>query len=176
SVFSTKPDLVGVAGDGAAVVAAGAVLAVVAEVARLPAPAGAGAGAVSTLALPGVRVFTFSTSTCLVRPWLKFWRTTLCSTPRGFSVRVLVEPTLSFLSGVFSVVSAIQLPIPGVFRGFRDVGPEALEARHARQKCLALGTGEQRCMYHIWPPKCQIQLRRGKYGDDGDGFGIGPLP
>src|SRR6185436_8510080 len=42
--------------------------------------AGAGGGGGSTLALPaGARVFTFSTSTCLVRPWLKFWRTTLCS-------------------------------------------------------------------------------------------------
>src|SRR5262245_46533375 len=136
---------------------------------------GAGGGG-STLALPGARVFTFSTSTCLVRPWLKFWRTTLCSTPRAFSDNVLFEPTLNFFSPVFSVVSAI--PPPGS-RGFRTIigaGPEALEARYARQKCLGFGTRNQDCMYHICPPECQIQLRNGKCGDDHDVFSVWPLP
>ena len=57
------------------------------------------------------RRLTFSTTTALVRPWLKLWRTTPCSTPRAFSVSVLVEPTLSFFSPVFSVVSAIPISI-----------------------------------------------------------------
>ena len=52
---------------------------------------GAGAGAASAFALPGVRLFTFSTTTALVRPWLKLWRTTPVSLPRGLSVSVLAE-------------------------------------------------------------------------------------
>src|SRR6516165_4363593 len=56
-------------------------------VGRLPAAAGA---AVSALGLAATRLLTFSTTTALVRPWLKLWRTTPCSTPRPFSVRVLV--------------------------------------------------------------------------------------
>jgi hypothetical protein len=51
------------------------------------------------------RLPRFSTTTCLVRPWLKLWRTVPCST-RGFSVKVLLG-TLSVLSpGDF--VSTIQ--------------------------------------------------------------------
>src|SRR5215475_2252718 len=137
--------------------------------------AGAGGGG-STLALPGARVFTFSTSTCLVRPWLKFWRTTLCSTPRAFSDSVLLEPTLNFFSPVFSVVSAIPLPVSRGFRTMNGAGPEALKARYTRQKCLTFGARNQDCMYHICPPECQIQLRNGKCVDDHDVFSIWPLP
>src|SRR5262249_25127200 len=135
---------------------------------RLAVPEGAGAGAAaSALVLPpGARVLTFSTSTCLVRPWLKFWRTTLCSTPRAFSDSGLPEPTLSFFSPVFSVVSAIPFPSSRVFWAVRQAGPEAFETRCTHQKCLALGAGEQGCMYHIWPPECQTQLRGRKCAND----------
>src|SRR5262245_22647211 len=137
--------------------------------------AGAGGGG-STLALPGARVFTFSTSTCLVRPWLKFWRTTLCSTPRAFSDSVLLESQLNSVSPVFSVVSAIPLPVSRGFRTMNGAGPEALKARYTRQKCLTFGARNQDCMYHICPPECQIQLRNGKCVDDHDVFSIRPLP
>src|ERR1700730_14362718 len=54
---------------------------------------------------PTRRLPRFSTTTCLVRPWLKLWRTVPVST-RGLSVKVLVG-TLRVLSpGVF--VSTIQ--------------------------------------------------------------------
>ena len=54
---------------------------------------------------PTRRLPRFSTTTCLVRPWLKLWRTVPVST-RGLSVKVLVG-TLSVLSpGV--LVSTIQ--------------------------------------------------------------------
>src|SRR5262249_40749371 len=65
----------------------------------------------SALAREGTRLFTFSTTTALLRPWLKLWRTTPCSTPRPFRDKVLVAATLSLFSLVFSVVSAIPLSI-----------------------------------------------------------------
>src|SRR5581483_8926217 len=70
--------------------------------------AAAGSGACVSAAgasPPRRRLPRFSTTTCLVRPWLKLWRTVPVST-RGLSVKVLVG-TLSFLSpGV--LVSTIQ--------------------------------------------------------------------
>ena len=54
---------------------------------------------------PTRRLPRFSTTTCLVRPWLKLWRTVPVST-RGFSVKVLVG-TLSVLSPG-DLVSTIQ--------------------------------------------------------------------
>src|SRR5262245_45762881 len=89
----------------AAVAAAGGALP---ATGRFPGAAGA---VVSALGLVATRLFTFSTTTALVRPWLKLWRTTPCSTPRPFRLRVLVGATLSFFSPVFSVVSAIPIPI-----------------------------------------------------------------
>src|SRR5262249_9024522 len=70
------------------------------------APAGS-----AVLASPGAetRRFTFSTTTALLRPWLKLWRTTPCSTPR-LSVSVLVGVTLSVLSPGF-FVSVIHIPV-----------------------------------------------------------------
>src|SRR5207248_1595648 len=64
----------------------------------------------STLASPGAdtRRFTFSTTTALLRPWLKLWRTTPCSMPR-LSVSVLVGVTLSVFSPGF-FVSVIHVP------------------------------------------------------------------
>ncbi len=72
----------------------------------------------SGLASPGplTRRLTFSTTTALLRPWLKLWRTTPCSTPARFRVSVLVGVTLSF-SPLFLVVSVILIqfrnyPVP----------------------------------------------------------------
>jgi hypothetical protein len=88
---------------------AGAVAArVVGALAGAAALAIAGSGACVSAAgasPPTRRLPRFSTTTCLVRPWLKLWRTVPVST-RGLSVKVLVG-TLSVLSpGVF--VSTIQ--------------------------------------------------------------------
>ena len=59
----------------------------------------------------GTRRFTFSTTTALVRPWLKLCRTTPVSA-RGLSVSVLVELTLSVLSPGFSYQSFHSLSVP----------------------------------------------------------------
>ena len=95
----------GAAGVGAGAAAAGGA----ATGAGVGAGAGAGAGFSATGAAGTSaairRLPRFSTTTTLVRPWLKLWRTVPCST-RGFSVKVL-EGTLSVLSpGDF--VSTIQ--------------------------------------------------------------------
>ena len=103
TVLSRRSILAGAAA-GAAASAAG-----VAGLTRL-----AGAitpGPASAFALAGARLFTFSTTTVLLRPWLKLWRTTPCSTPRPFKDRVLVAATLSLFSPVFSVVSTIPISI-----------------------------------------------------------------
>ena len=111
------PDGLGAAA-GAGVAGAGAAGLPVAG--RLAGAAGAG---LSARARVGTRLFTFSTTTALVRPWLKLWRTTPCSTPRPFRLNVLVGATLSVFSPVFSVVSAIPIPIRslalGRFAAFR---------------------------------------------------------
>jgi hypothetical protein len=57
-----------------------------------------------------VRRFTFSTTTCFVRPWLKLWRTTPCSTLR-LSVNVLVGVTVKVFSPGF-LVSVITILVP----------------------------------------------------------------
>src|SRR5262249_61214067 len=107
-------------------------------VAALPAAgrlAGAAAGAgASAFALVGVRLLTFSTTTALVRPWLKLWRTTPCSPPRPFRLRVLLGATLSFFSPVFSVVSAIPVPIPRAC------------ARFTLQRCASAGVPWRRLL------------------------------
>src|SRR5579872_2883358 len=73
------------------------------------AAAGSGVGVSAGPSPPRRRLPRFSTTTCLVRPWLKLWRTVPVST-RGLSVKVLVG-TLNFLSpGV--LVSTIQHPNP----------------------------------------------------------------
>src|SRR5580698_6333322 len=101
SVRSTTPELprAGFGGGAGRVIGAlaGAALATTGSGACGASPPGASP--------PIRRLPRFSTTTCLVRPWLKLWRTVPCST-RGFSVKVLVG-TLSVLSpGVF--VSTIQ--------------------------------------------------------------------
>ncbi len=105
-VRSTTPEGLGagVAGVGAVATEAAAVLP---SAGRLAGAAAPGSG----LALIGARLFTFSTTTALVRPWLKLWRTTPCSMPRPFRLKALVGATLSFFSPVFSVVSAIPISI-----------------------------------------------------------------
>ena len=111
SVRSTTPEGLGAGTAGAwagaaAGAAAGATVAGLAVAERL-ALASVAAGGASALTGPPTRRFTFSTTTALVRPWLKLWRTTPCSTPRGLRVKVLVGATLSVLSPGFFVVSTI---------------------------------------------------------------------
>src|SRR5262249_58163440 len=106
SVRSTTPeDFGGTTGAGAGADAA----ATLAAPPRLGAALRSAAGA-SGLVSPGpaMRRLTFSTTTALLRPWLKLWRTTPCSTPPRFNVSVLVEVTLSF-SPLFFVVSLIPI-------------------------------------------------------------------
>src|SRR5579871_2307642 len=84
---------------------------------------------------PTRRLPRFSTTTCLVRPWLKLWRTVPVST-RGLSDKVLVG-TLSVLSpGV--LVSTIQqsqsclvvLRRHGLLRRIRVLGRGSVLVRH----------------------------------------------
>ncbi len=103
SVRSTTPEPLrgapaGVRGAGSGGLCTGAALAVTATGSgACVSPAGASP--------PTRRLPRFSTTTCLVRPWLKLWRTVPVST-RGLSVKVLVG-TLKVLSpGV--LVSTIQ--------------------------------------------------------------------
>ena len=97
-----RPNCCAAAAGGAAGRASGAL----AGAALATTGSGALAGAsVAGPSPPMRRLPRFSTTTCLVRPWLKLWRTVPVST-RGLSVKVLVG-TLSVLSpGVF--VSTIQ--------------------------------------------------------------------
>jgi hypothetical protein len=53
----------------------------------------------------------------------------------------------------------------------RVTGPEPLKTPKTRQKRVARGSGKQGCMYHIWAPECQIQLRRGQQSNYSDGLG-----
>ena len=100
NVRSTTPELVrgaaGVAGRASGALAAG-----VLATAGSAAAAGSAAGA----SPPIRRLPRFSTTTCLVRPWLKLWRTVPCST--RLSVKVLLGLTLRVLSPGF-FVSTIQ--------------------------------------------------------------------
>src|SRR4029079_10372626 len=101
SVRSTTPEPA--RGDAGV---AGRALGVLATTVAALAATGSGAWAsVPDASPPTRRLPRFSTTTCLVRPWLKLWRTVPVST-RGFSVKVLVG-TLRVLSpGV--LVSTIQ--------------------------------------------------------------------
>src|SRR5207244_4297087 len=151
--------------------AAGAVGAAGLPVAGRLAAAAEDAGA-SAFARVGMRLLTFSTTTALVRPWLKLWRTTPCSTPRPLRLNALLGATLSFFSPVFSVVSAIpistQFPVlecfiavdmaahgfarhlgsmlPAAGRRRNRAGPEPFKARCARHKRFAFRSGKQGCM------------------------------
>ena len=121
-----------------------------------------------------MRRLTFSTTTALVRPWLKLWRTTPCSTPLRLSVSVLVEVTVSFSPGFLSFQSYASFDSAGsVRRAFasriatiaRAAGSKPFKAPRTREKGLARPPGQQGCMYHIWAAQCQIQLRRGQEFD-----------
>ena len=88
---------------------------------------------------PAVRRFLTSTTTCLLRPWLKLWRTTPVSV-RGLSDSVVFVPTLSVLpSGV--LVSDIQFSNPvSSARGRSHLGParrseSAQGAQNAPETC-----------------------------------------
>jgi hypothetical protein len=123
--------------------------------ARFFAASSIGTGSGRAGSAPITRRFTFSTTTCLVRPWLKLCLTTPVSV-RGFSVKVaLPEPTLSFFSPGF-FVSVIPFPVfghPDATRfhaqSARIAGPEALKTRNTRDKRISGGARKQGCMYHI---------------------------
>ena len=100
SVRNTTPELLRGAAGGTAGRARGALAG-----AALAATGSDACVSVAGASPPTRRLPRFSTTTCLVRPWLKLWRTVPVST-RGLSVKVLVG-TLSVLSpGDF--VSTIQ--------------------------------------------------------------------
>ena len=109
SVRSTTPDAFGEAAAAAAADAVAPAAGFAGGLVRLAVAARSGAAG-SGFASPGpaMRRLTFSTTTALLRPWLKLWRTTPCSTPPRFSVSVLVAVTLSF-SPLFFVVSVIPI-------------------------------------------------------------------
>src|SRR5580704_4459428 len=194
SVRSTTPDGFGgvAAGDWAGTVAGAAACgttagrAVADRCLALAASMAGGGG--SALTGPPTRRFTFSTTTALVRPWLKLWRTTPCSTPRGLRVKVLVGATLSVLSPGFFVVSTILFLLFGLrfaialryaidtVRLSRTAVSETAQALVAHQEHLAFAAGKECCMYHIWPPQSQIQLRRRERLDDGDLRQVGLEP
>ena len=147
---------------------AGAAVAALAVAGCLAAPP----AAVSVFGRAGARLLTFSTTTALVRPWLKAWRTMPCSTPRPLRLRGLLG-TLSFFS-LFSGVSGIPISILRRFAVFHRAvvpqagtrrpahwiladaggtrhyaGPETVEAHSTRQKRFAFRPSKQGCMYHI---------------------------
>src|SRR3984885_8211190 len=164
SVRNTTPELLrGCAGGGAA-----RVIGALAAGGAALATTGSGAcGSGAEASPPTRRLPRFSTTTCLVRPWLKLWRTVPVST-RGLSVKVLVG-TLSVLSpGVF--VSTIQqsqsccivrvrtvcigeflIRIHGRMAGCLVVirHPVSDQDLAARQESLARRAREQGSMYHI---------------------------
>ena len=113
-------------------------------------------GAASALVVgPPRRRFTFSTTTALVRPWLKLWRTTPCSTPRGLRVKVLVGVTLSVFSPGFFVVSTIPFLLFGLLCWLwfipigQTSGSETTQKLGTCHESVAFATGKQGCMYHI---------------------------
>ena len=99
-----------------------------------------------------VRRFLTSTTTCLLRPWLKLWRTTPVSV-RGLSDSVdFCRRSAScrqgswsqpFRSRILSVPLRPRPLSPGL------AGPKALQARKTRQKRVTRRPGKQGCMYHI---------------------------
>ena len=84
-------------------------------------------------ACAGTRLLTFSTTTALVRPWLKLWRTTPCST-RALQRQRLGRRDAQRLFASLFVVSAIPIPILRL-RHVRHAGASALRPFCAA--CLA---------------------------------------
>ncbi len=107
SVRSTTPEVFGAAAGAAGVVVAGA-LALAGAAACFGVALRSGATGSALPSAGPMRRLTFSTTTALLRPWLKLWRTTPCSTPPRLSVSVFVELTLS-LSPLFLFVSVIRI-------------------------------------------------------------------
>src|ERR1700731_3001894 len=167
SVRRTTPEaLRGAAGGAAAGRASGAALAGAAGAAL----ATTGSGACVSVAGPSPpmrRLPRFSTTTCLVRPWLKLCFTVPVST-RGLSVKVLFG-TLSFLSpGVLSTIQQVLILLRRacphslyrrilVSQVLGRVAGCLVVVRHpvsdqdmaARQERFARRAREQGCMYHI---------------------------
>src|SRR5205085_1459813 len=144
--------------------AAGAAARPVAGFAGAALATGSGAGASAGPASPPRRRLPrFSTTTCLLRPWLKLCFTVPVST-RGLSVKVLVGTVSFFSPGEFlSTIQAVLILLrPAQPRGLyrRILGriagrlavvrhPVSDQSLAARQERLARRAREQRSMYHI---------------------------
>src|SRR3984893_2802578 len=139
-----------------------------------PALTTTGSGACVSVAGPSPptrRLPRFSTTTCLVRPWLKLWRTVPVST-RGLSVKVLggtlrvlspgdlvstIQQSQSCfvrrvrqVSEAVSVKQSLLVRISGHIGGLVVIGhPVPDQDLAARQERLARRAREQGCMYHI---------------------------
>src|SRR6478609_4825692 len=112
---------------------------------------------------PTRRLPRFSTTTCLVRPWLKLCFTVPVST-RGLSVKVLVGTVSFFSPGEFlSTIQAVLILLRRArsrslyWRILGRIAGRLVVVRHpvsdqglaARQERLAGRAHEQRSMYHI---------------------------
>ena len=119
---------------------------------RLASRRAGAAPASASPAAPMTRRFTFSTTTCLLRPWLKLWRTTPVSV-RGFSVSVFGRRSASCRQGSsFQLIPFLFLRAPCrasiVVRLARSPVRKRSGADNARET-FACGPGKQGSMYHI---------------------------
>ena len=90
-------------------------------------------GSALAVGLPGARLRTFSTTTDLVRPWLKLWRTTPVSLPRGLSVSVLVGGDTQLLFASLFRRFSHSVPISRALAG-RFAGPSRSEIVQGARK------------------------------------------
>ena len=129
---------------------------------------GAAASAFASAA-PMTRRLTFSTTTCLLRPWLKLWRTTPCSTPRLQRQRLVGDAQLL----VARCSSSQLIPIP-VLRAavsgaplsasglFRLAGPKALMRACARESASLAGPASRAACTTFDRPNAKSNCARGE--------------
>ena len=130
---------------------------------------------------PRTRRLTFSTTTALLRPCEKLCRTVPCSTGRfrckvafaGDAPKVL-SPLLFVSLMRFSSNPGLSIVHSGDCRSRRSgsrrrarrrrraARPISRQTRDLGEKGRARLARVERCMYHICPPQCQIQLARGE--------------
>src|SRR6266567_2750723 len=136
----------------------------------------------STTPLPGAtRARFFSTTTALLRPWLKLWRTVEVSV--RFSDSVLPPRARAPLSSVSLIRSfhqpfhnsktgkraSARLPRLTVRKTFPDPRPERpkpAKPRRFEDQPLRNPPWIERCMYHILPPQSQAQFGIGERPDN----------
>src|SRR6185436_11644471 len=119
----------------------------------------------------GTRLRFFSTTTALVRPPAKLWRTVSVSRFSESGLRPLL-PTRIVLS--LLVVSLIHHVLRLFAFGRHAVADAlvALEAERRLQKTSACRALKHGSMYHISPAHCQTQFRRRELADDRHTRGI----